>query len=674
MQTRARRKEDEAGGASSSAVPTPPRATLPPLKYEVELDSGWSPYTNDQNTALATASAGGETTVTLTNTSTDEHGSVTWTYEVDLVAHTQRNVDSEKRRRIRVCGLGLPPNTPQQRAALSLLGLSFGDCSGLPFELSVGVDATTTPDGVGEPRAEYNGAPRGGGARRALITRLVRHGCKTGAGDWRRRERTAWVRPYSDDTVCSDLKMSAVAAASWIVTERPAAVELLGGRKAVLQRCVLQQYLKWAHSQDVADDDRGYRMGALFQGWGKFTFDFLIRTPKNAVGQQFSADDEMWSAHPDFGQWWPTKAFAGFGESYFAGNFGFPSWGNGAVMSFAPHPIAAASWWPAADGGVGAHAQVLSDSHREPATQLGAALLLELLLAVYAGDVGGGGGASASGDGGASASASGGGGASGSVGGGSDTKGIRSTLLGLPAWAAIVNASAAGSVNECYPIAAFGEWLAEDDASATTASAFFATLTRQSKETIVVTEEYGVFGALLRAASNWDDDHGLNWVSGLGPKLTRDTPNSREPVLFSQRGLNSVMIAVWCAASCVDPFDALDNVLYVGGDSDTVGAVAGQLACGLLPEATVLDAYYAVVALGEGGGESDESDGSDGSGRGGSGSEPHEQVARAAASRYMERARLYAMGDLEALRATPSLIDVEYPSLTDPTGKTLLPP
>ncbi len=48
-------------------------------------------------------------------------------------------------------------------------------------------------------------------------------------------------------------------------------------------------------------------------------------------------------------------------------------------------------------------------------------------------------------------------------------------------------------------------------------------------------------------------------------------------VWVAQRGLNSAIIAIWCAAGASSPWDFIAKVLYVGGDADTVGASANAL-------------------------------------------------------------------------------------------------
>lgn len=274
-------------------------------------------------------------------------------------------------------------------------------------------------------------------------------------------------------------------------------------------------------------------------------------------------------------------------------------------MSFAPHPVLAGRWRRARTGTspeLEDVAPLLSRSHQEPTAALGSRLLGELLEGVYSGAVG-------------------------------STLGLRSYVAGL---SAAVEVSVLE--HECVPVAAFGEWLEEGDCSVATADAFLRTLT-QTEGPFKLQGPYGVFGELLHVAADWNDD---------GNKfLNRASPHSSEPVLFSQRGLNSVIIAIWSASGAQSPWEMVSRVVHVGGDTDTVGAVAGQVACPLLDPEAVVEAFIDFVALGH---------------------EPPTQslqIANAAARRYFRRALLFAAGDLKRLSEYPSLLDAAYPTLTD---------
>merc|ERR1712066_780640 len=101
------------------------------------------------------------------------------------------------------------------------------------------------------------------------------------------------------------------------------------------------------------------------------------------------------------------------------------------------------------------------------------------------------------------------------------------------------------------------------------------------------------------------------------------------------------------ASGAESPWEVVSRLVDVGGDTDTVGAVAGQIACPLLDPETVVEAFITFVALGR---------------------DPQSkslQINNAAARRYFRRALLFAAADLNALREYPSLLDASYPPLTD---------
>merc|ERR1712232_344351 len=133
------------------------------------------------------------------------------------------------------------------------------------------------------------------------------------------------------------------------------------------------------------------------------------------------------------GRFWPTPAFAAFADGYFEGKHGFPSWGNGAVMSFAPDPILGGRWQSETEKRAPQElcdaAGVLSKSHTEHGAVLGATLLRELLGEIYAGRV-------------------------------KSSEDIRATVLSLPVLSELVKYQ---YEHECYPIAAFREWLEKGD-------------------------------------------------------------------------------------------------------------------------------------------------------------------------------------------------------------------
>mmetsp|Transcript_40888 Transcript_40888/g.117448 ORF Transcript_40888/g.117448 Transcript_40888/m.117448 type:complete len:589 (-) Transcript_40888:156-1922(-) len=479
--------------------------------------------------------------------------------------------------------------TDEKRAALSLLGLALGDAAGLPFELGRGRSS----------RAKYHAAGTEA-ARKDLAKDLKLEQSK-------RRGQTPYVRTFSDDTTCCDLKMEAAAQAGRIDAERWQA----DGDK-LLQQLTLQQYLKWAHTSKTKDDVGHH--GELFQGTGAFTRDFLVpkyRGRNNEVARIVGNDlRELYEEHPVMGPFWPTRKFAEFAVDYFAGKYSFPSWGNGAVMSFAPHPILAGRWrkCPPSCGNIPAGlqdaAKVMSNSHQEPTAMLANRLLWELLDEVYRGSVAGSPG---------------------------QLRDAASKLRSLEELRALDH--------ECIPVRPLLEWLesAEHDCSIQTAEDFLRKLTGSRDIFDLDVAPLGVFGKMLHIAADWNDDRRT--------RLSR--PGSKEPVLFSQRGLNSVIIAIWAASGARSPWEVVSRVIYVGGDTDTVGAVAGQVACPLLNESEVVDAFVDFVALGE---------------------KPETlalKIANAAARRYFWRALLFASGNLDEMRKRPSLLDDRYPPMDE---------
>jgi len=471
----------------------------------------------------------------------------------------------------------------ERRAALSIIGLAIGDAAGLPFELRRGA----------RNRAQFH----------ALKSDLARYDLAKGLVSKRalRKEHSPFVRTYSDDTACCDLKMEAAAQA-----------ERVQGKSAeeALRLAVLQQYLKWAHG--AKDKDGIGKHGELFQGTGGFTQDFLIPYifgRKNEVARELGVKP-LFETHPVMGEFWPTEEFANFALHYFQGDYSFPSWGNGAVMSFAPHPVLAGRWRrraSAAHPELQAAAIVMSRSHQEPTAWLGAEVMWELLDAVYSGAVG-------------------------------TTSNLRRVVAGLPK---VLELSALE--HECIPVGAFREWLEKGDCQVATAEAFLCELGMDGPFALA-SGPHGVFGAMLHVAADWNDDH----------KTRLKRPCSKEVVLFSQRGLNSLIIAIWAASDVTSPWQAISRVLYVGGDTDTVGAVVGQVACPLLDPSEVVNTFIDFTALGP------------------TPMESKLQLANAAARRYFRRALLFAAGDLQGLRKCPSLTDVNYPPFTKAVVKEMV--
>lgn len=463
----------------------------------------------------------------------------------------------------------------QMRAALSLLGLAIGDSAGLPFELRRGA----------WNRAEFRRAANEK-ERYDTVERLVRGRCASSKGG-------KFTRSYSDDTTCCDLKMEAVCQA-----HRSACDDV----DKAIQMNLLQQYLKWAH---VEKSDSTCSHGSLFQGTGGFTRDFLTPHRNNEVARIVGKMDSMYRIHPVYGDFWPTEKFATFATEYFQGKFCFASWGNGAVMSFAPHPVLAGRWRKsptksalssALEGGAG----ILSKSHQEPTALLASQLMWDLLDAVYSGVV-------------------------------ETPQDLRRTFRCLPRTLELLHLD-----HECIPVSALQEWLENGDCKVETATSFLRKLTGEKGDFNLEAGPNGVFGSLLRIASDWNDDH-RTFLKRRG---------SKEPVLFSQRGINSLIIGVWAASEAHSPWDFVSRVIWVGGDTDTVGAVAGQIACPLLDPAEVVDLFTQLTAMGA------------------NPATLELKAANAAARRYFARGILFARGDFDGLRKRPSLLDADYPTVT----------
>lgn len=489
----------------------------------------------------------------------------------------------------------LPQN--QRRAVQAVLGLALGDAVGLPFELGRG-----TPH-----RAAVRDIPDLAG-RQALALKLIELRCS-------RMPDNPFARSYSDDTACCDLKMQAVANAEDLINRAGTSSHA----RAELQKALLQQYLKWAYS--AKQDDKTH--GPLFQGYGGFTFDFLIPTKRNAIGKALG-NKPPFTNSKEYGRFWPTNDFVIFATGYFKGEHGFPSWGNGAVMSLAPHPILSGEWRnepaPHPDhvrNELRKSASLLSESHQEATAALAADLMSQLMLQVLAGQV-------------------------------ESSKDLKAAFRGLARFRDLLAID-----HECIPVAAILEWLEKGDCSVETAKAFLTRLVGPDSNLedpfrLQHGAPHGRFGRLLRVASDWDNDHGLMGAD----KLKRR--GSSEPVLFSQRGLNSLIIALWAADSASKPWDYIDRIIYVGGDTDTVGAVAGQIAAPLLQSADVVADFQRFVALDSG-----------------RSSARSLQVVNAAARRLFRRAIAFVAEDYGGLRQSLSATDPYYPELTSPEGQFL---
>ena len=131
----------------------------------------------------------------------------------------------------------------RQRCVLSLLGLAVGDAVGLPFELWTHRRARQDADEI----ARQGDAA---GLREFLLGLIIERLGRRGVSN-------PFARTYSDDTVCADLRMAAVA--QWTAS-RPLFRDSVADGD-LMWRCLLSQMLGWAYGTG----------GKLFQGYGAFT-------------------------------------------------------------------------------------------------------------------------------------------------------------------------------------------------------------------------------------------------------------------------------------------------------------------------------------------------------------------------------------------------------------------
>eukprot|EP00439_Symbiodinium_sp_Y106_P076325 s28_g15.t1 len=502
---------------------------------------------------------------------------------------------------------------PQQRSALlGLLGTAIGDAVGLPFELHAHAKN-----------------------RERFAIRQAESGESAAARFWSDvmpflssrlspAEGTSFCRSYSDDTVCTDLKMHAIAKVVWTC----GAMKVPENR---LFEALMQEFLAWAHGSG----------GQLFQGYGGFTKDLLKPSRGNRLGH---LKIELFQPDSDY---WPTEDFLKFAqelgganalalapvlwrailtallleqfrlEEHCSGSYpgGFPSFGNGAVMSMTPQVLFQMA-------GAGPAAQVLCCTHSEASAMLAADLLCELLRGIHERKLKSG-------------------------------KDIGRFVLKSAAWKqSVARLNQLQDDGYVYPCAAFREFLESGDCKADTANSFLHTLITKGNlppsESELVTHPgpFGYFGEMLRIAANFDDD-----AVRQGNRLVVE---GRPDVLvrFSQRGMNTTIMAIWCAAGAKTCVDWLQRMLYVGGDTDTIGAVAGQIACPLLEPDDVMKSFQQGVAL----------DGLHGQAV---------AVANAAARRFFYRSLLFVRASWSQLLQTPRLVDAKYDGLTTPDGMRL---
>jgi len=232
---------------------------------------------------------------------------------------------------------------------------------------------------------------------------------------------TPFCRTFSDDTVCTDLKMHAVAKVVWTCGKAEVP-------ENALFEAMMQEYLAWAHGAG----------GNLFQGTGGFTKDLLIPMRSNRLGQM---GIELYKRDSDY---LPTEDFLRFAQEQCSGQYpgGDPSFGNGAVMSMTPQVLSEMA-------GAGSAVRVLSCTHREASAILATDLLSELLCVIHSRKV-------------------------------PSSKDINRFLLQQSkVWRQSTTRLAELKDSYVYPFAAFQEFLELGDCKADTANSFLHTLITQ---------------------------------------------------------------------------------------------------------------------------------------------------------------------------------------------------
>jgi len=469
---------------------------------------------------------------------------------------------------------------PQRRAVLSLLGLCVGDTLGVPFEFNA----------YNFRRAD-EARDRGEEDLRQLVLECVMR--RIG----KRGLALSYARGFSDDTVCADLKMQAIAQFS-ALRENPEFCR--SEPEDLLWRCFLCQLLAWSY---------GPARGRLFQGYGQFT-KALLR-PLDIKGP------DLVSPLPNPGvpgcNTMPSEMFIQYATEYVAGRTDWTpsSYGNGAVMSFAPQTIAELAPVPA-DNRVPAFAlKYLSDTHQNVKAKQASGLLDEILRAIYSGEV-------------------------------QTTQQLRGAVRKTKTWQALL----AEPLEFIYPVMEFDTFLdeARGDIKAADVPFWVARLLRIPEATASLEPPMSGgpqdrpvlglhMGKLLRTASNIHDAD----------------PGDR--TRFSQRGLNTVMIAIWSCAGASSVWEWISRLLYVGGDVDTIGATSGQIAFPLMQVEDACDAFANIACL-----------------RDTICKRPSALVAQQGAVRFLHRALLFCTGDWSGLLKWQRLVDPVYPGITNERG------
>lgn len=490
------------------------------------------------------------------------------------------------------------PST-ERRGVQALLALAVGDAAGLPFELSAHWHNRRRADEV----AKTENAAK----LQRLVLELVVERLGTGGA------QNAHARTFSDDTVCTDLKMAAIALSSELL-KRPSYSAVDPGD--LLWKCLLAQLLAW--SQNAG--------GSLFQGYGGFTRGLL--RPQLARGDATSLElpEGLKGCRT-----WPEEWFVRYAENYCEGvTPGIEkSYGNGALMSYAPQALAEVlskratcssdDHVPPPPSILAVPLQRLASTHRHKDAMEGMQLLEAVFGITLQGQI-------------------------------QSCDELRKAVRDCSCWAALMQSTLVD--HPAYPLRAFDSFLHNGDCSQAEFNTFlllFASAHEHPPAAAPISGAYTsnhlegiLMGQLLRTAANWDDDN--------EERRSKVSLEGGEAIRFSQRGLNAVLIAVWCCCGARKCWDWISRLIYVGGDSDTVGAICGQIAGPMLPTDDVCRSFRFFVAVDCGV------------------RRPCADVAHAAARRYFSRALSFCSGAWENLSVSERLVDPVYEGLTDSEG------
>lgn len=415
----------------------------------------------------------------------------------------------------------------------------------------------------------------------------------------------AYARTYSDDTTVADAKISALALAAAV---RHKDVFQGSPPNNLLAKSFLAELLAWAD---------GPAKGRLFQGYGGFTQGLLKPKQCTELPKHDVVDVDLPGCST-----WPQDWFEQYVEAYCSGDpeikGSVSSWGNGVVMSYAPQVIAKLLM---RDGDLDQYS-CLANTHRHPDARMAAELLDDVLQVVLTGQV-------------------------------ESCQELSQAVRATKAWRKILESNELD--RHIYPLLAFDAFLEQGDCEDSHVHVFITALTGQDSPPFSksILRNRGCthahnMGQLLRTAANWDDEFASQFRLSL---------NTGEPVRFSQRALNTVLIALWCCSGSRSSWDWISRVLYIGGDSDTIGAVCGQIAGPLLKVCNVCQEFKHFAATADCPFQ-----------------RPCARVSSAATYRYFQRSILFCRAEWSELASCARLVDPHYPDLTNSHGTKAIGP